>query len=531
MPSSPSLLSLETLGASVLSGGVLLRLLGAWLGYRLLLALYNVSPFHPLHKFPGPRLAAATFIYEFWFDFVRHGRYVNEIRKMHEIYGPIVRINPEELHCLDSSFVNEIYPGGGRIRDKHRHYLNANVGPVAVTAFGSEAHEQHRMRRGALNRFFSKAQMTKLEPRVQRLVQQLCDKLLAWRGGPIDLTSAYNCLTGDTISQYAFGQPRGFLAHDGWDYNYKGALGGFTTHVYFWRFFPQLGGLVSLAPYFLDYMPETFAMLMRELYITIPGHVRQAMRDPKAGTVFTDLLDAPDLPPEEKTVYRLAADGFSLTGAGTETTANVLTGATYFLLRHPAKRARLEQELARAGVDPAGRDLSWARLEQIPYLYGVVHETLRMCHGLSTRLARVARTEDLVYRSQEGFGWGRDGAFEYVVPRGTPIGMSAGLTHRDASVFPEPEAFRPERWITAEGERNTGLERYLLSFSKGSRICLGMNLAMCELYLTVAAVVLRVAPRMRLVSGNDDCVTMDHEVMIPKPKKGTKPITVVISPE
>ncbi|KAK7963611.1 hypothetical protein PG988_010585 [Apiospora saccharicola] len=403
MPSSPSLLSLETLGASVLNTGVLLRLLGAWFGYRLLLALYNVSPFHPLHKFPGPRWAAATFLYEFWYDFVRHGRYVNEIRKMHEVYGirapfsqadriflhssgvlnscpmlgPIVRINPEELHCLDSSFVNEIYPGGGRIRDKHRHYLNANVGPVAVTAFGSETHELHRMRRGPLNRFFSKAQMAKLEPSSNN--------------------SATSCWPG-------------------------------------------------------------------------PGN--------------------------------------------------------------PEKRQRLEKELAKAGVDPSGKNLSWAQLEQIPYLYGVVHETLRMCHGLSTRLARVARTEDLIYRNQAGFGWGDEpGTFEYVIPRGTPIGMSSGLTHRDASVFPEPEAFRPERWVTARGERNTVLEKCLLSFSKGSRICLGMNLAMCELYLTVAAVVLRVAPRMELVSENDDFVAMDHEVIIPKPKKGTKPITVVISPE
>lgn len=391
--------------------------------------------------------------------------------------GPIVRINPEELHCLDSSFVNEIYPGGGRIRDKHRHYLNANVGPVAVTAFGSEAHELHRMRRGALNRFFSKAQMAKLEPSVQQLVQQLCDKLLAWTGpgrGPIDLTEAYNCLTGDTISQYAFGEPRGFLDHEGFGHNYKGALEGFVNYMYFWRFFPQFGGLVALAPYFLDYIPPTFAELMRELYVTIPGYVRQARRDPKAGTVFTDLLDS-DLPPEEKTEYRLAADGFSLTGAGTETTANMLTCATYFMLRHPDKQARLEKELARAGVDPKGKKLSWAQLEQIPYLYGVVHETLRMCHGLSTRLARVARTEDLVYRNQEGFGWGEPGAFEYVIPCGTPIGMSSGLTHRDASVFPDPEAFKPERWVTAKGERNTGLEKYLLSFSKGSRICLGMK--------------------------------------------------------
>lgn len=63
------------------------RLFGLWLGYRVLLALYNVSPFHPLHKFPGPKLAAATFLYEAWFDLVRVGRYSWEIKAMHEKYG------------------------------------------------------------------------------------------------------------------------------------------------------------------------------------------------------------------------------------------------------------------------------------------------------------------------------------------------------------------------------------------------------------------------------------------------------------
>ncbi|KAK8034083.1 trichodiene oxygenase [Apiospora rasikravindrae] len=54
---------------------------------------------------------------------------------------------------------------------------------------------------------------------------------------------------------------------------------------------------------------------------------------------------------------------------------------------------------------------------------------------------------------------------------------------------------------------------------------------MCEFYLTIAAVVLRVAPQMKLVSKNDDFVAMNHEAIIPKPKKGTKPITVMVSPE
>jgi len=54
---------------------------------------------------------------------------------------------------------------------------------------------------------------------------------------------------------------------------------------------------------------------------------------------------------------------------------------------------------------------------------------------------------------------------------------------------------------------------------------------MCELYLTIAAVLLRVAPQMTLLNKNDDAVTWDYEVLIPRPKKGTEPISVVVSPK
>jgi hypothetical protein len=64
-----------------------LQLLGLWLGYRVLLALYNVSPLHPLSKFPGPKLAAASYLYEAWFDLVKVGRYSWEIKEMHKRYG------------------------------------------------------------------------------------------------------------------------------------------------------------------------------------------------------------------------------------------------------------------------------------------------------------------------------------------------------------------------------------------------------------------------------------------------------------
>lgn len=70
-----------------LSPSALLGLTGLWLGYRVALALYNISPLHPLAKFPGPKIAAASYVYEAYYDWILKGRYGRRIEKMHERYG------------------------------------------------------------------------------------------------------------------------------------------------------------------------------------------------------------------------------------------------------------------------------------------------------------------------------------------------------------------------------------------------------------------------------------------------------------
>lgn len=58
-----------------------------WAIQLLCRAIYNVSPLHPLYEIPGPKLAAASYLYEFYFDFIQYGRYTHEINRLHEIYG------------------------------------------------------------------------------------------------------------------------------------------------------------------------------------------------------------------------------------------------------------------------------------------------------------------------------------------------------------------------------------------------------------------------------------------------------------
>lgn len=114
-------------------------------------------------------------------------------------------------------------------------------------------------------------------------------------------------------------------------------------------------------------------------------------------------------------------------------------------------------------LDPS--KLSWVELEKKPYLWAIIHESLRMMPGVSHRSARIAREEELVYRST-------DGKTEWVIPRGTPIGMTSMINHWNKDLFPNPDEFIPERWLV-DGQPNYKLQRMLIAFGKGSRSCIG----------------------------------------------------------
>lgn len=73
----------------------LVMLVGVWLGYRFLVGLYNISALHPLSGFPGPKIAAFSYAYEAYYDWICGGQYTNKIRQMHDRYGASSR--PHDL--------------------------------------------------------------------------------------------------------------------------------------------------------------------------------------------------------------------------------------------------------------------------------------------------------------------------------------------------------------------------------------------------------------------------------------------------
>ncbi|KAK8080848.1 hypothetical protein PG997_008666 [Apiospora hydei] len=486
-------------------------LVSAWLLYQLAQAAWNLSPFHPLSSIPGPRLAGATYLPEFYYDAVKFGTYTKRIQRLHEAYGPIVRISPNEVHCNDPAFSDEIYASAGRRRDKPLHQIRGS-GAVSGAIFSTAGHELHRVRRNAFAKFFSRAQVAKLEGKVQRLVQTLCDKMMSAGGQPFDVTEAYSCLSTDVVSDYAFGESFGFLDQEAWKPNFRGPACSINRPVFLFRFFPASRYLSTLA---LGSMSRKGFKEPRPISMRVSGEKTR----PCSAHFWSQIS-----PEQEKSIHRLTDEAAALLTAGSETVSWALTVITYHLLDKPDILRRLCRELERA-LDPSGGLPSWSSLEKLPYLGAAISEGLRLSYGLSSRTARIATHEDLIYR-----GVWRGEPCQYIIPRGYAVGMSAALLHHDEDLFPDSHAFRPERWLlSGDGSiRNKELERHLLTFSKGSRSCVGINLAYCELHVGLAALCLRVLPNMRLYKTTEEDIKYDHDMFNPMPKRSSKGVRVAM---
>lgn len=247
--------------------------------------------------------------------------------KSNHVAGPVVRINPDELHCSDPHFTDEIYAGPGRIRDKWQHQLNTGgAGPVSVTGFSTVNHEVHRMRKGALSKFFSRQQMLKLEGEVEEFAQMTTNKMLRFAGKePFDVKEAFNCFTADVMSQYAFGEPMGFLAQEGWEPNFATWVKSFFRSAYMMRHNALGRKMAQVLPLLANYMGEDIKAVMHQMNVVIPEYIQAALDHPENGRVFTDLMESKSMPESEKSMYRLSGEGFNFLLAGTETTA-VRTG-------------------------------------------------------------------------------------------------------------------------------------------------------------------------------------------------------------
>ncbi|XP_054033333.1 25-hydroxyvitamin D-1 alpha hydroxylase, mitochondrial [Dryobates pubescens] len=158
--------------------------------------------------------------------------------------------------------------------------------------------------------------------------------------------------------------------------------------------------------------------------------------------------------------------------AGVDTISSTLSWSLYELAQHPGVQEALHQELVAAlgtSCDPSGTALG-----KVPLLRAVVKETLRLYPVIPAN-ARVIPDRDI-----------RVG--DYLVPRQTLITLCHYAASRDSCHFPEPDAFRPERWLRPAGPHHPFAS---LPFGVGKRSCIGRRLAELEVHQALAQILLR----------------------------------------
>jgi cytochrome P450 len=154
--------------------------------------------------------------------------------------------------------------------------------------------------------------------------------------------------------------------------------------------------------------------------------------------------------------------------AGSETSASILSGTTYFLLTHPHWLKRVQAEVHSVFSTPDEITLNALypnnnNKTSLPLLEAVLQESFRCYPPTPTIFPRVTGPEGVVI----------DGKF---VPANTSVGVHQWAAYRSASNFVAPERWDPVRWL--EGEE--GYEQYrsddrgvLQPFSVGPRGCIG----------------------------------------------------------
>lgn len=206
--------------------------------------------------------------------------------------------------------------------------------------------------------------------------------------------------------------------------------------------------------------------------------------------LLSRLVSAQDDDGSRMTDRQLREEAMTLYLAGHETTALTLTWSWVLLAQHPEAEAKLAEEWSQVlgGRTPTPDDLP-----NLPYTDAVLSEAMRVYPPVYL-IGREA-TRDLELGG-------------YRVKRGTTIFMSQWVSHRDPRWFPDPETFRPERWLDGLAKR---LPKYAyFPFGGGPRVCIGNTFALMEAAILLAAV----GQRYRFTLAEDAVIDVNPQITL-----------------
>ncbi|KAI0337455.1 cytochrome P450 [Trametopsis cervina] len=445
--------------------------------------LYRISPFHPLARYPGPLMNKIT---NWWtYYHVKDGSQHLYYQALHNKYGDVVRIGPNELTFRDASLITPMMGTTGFPKGPNR--LAAAMYPSVPSMITMRDPSMHAKRRRYWSRGFGISAVKEYQPLVQKRVAQFVDLLESRQGSTIDLNEYINWLTSDIMGDMVFGSTPELLKNARIDPFWDILKQGYDMALLFDR--------ITWLPYFAKYLPS-----MRRRITAMRGTgVERAMRRLHSGSKTKDLYyylsNEDGSEKETPPTANIVSDGGLAMVAGSDTTSTVLTNAFWTILRYPEICKRLCDEVDK--FYPAGDDATDPiRHPEMSYLEAVINETLRM-YPVAPSGSQRAPT----------LGKGDRFLGEYYIPEGTSVRIHTWSIHHDPRNFTNPNTFWPDRWLIAEGSQHApeGFVHNVnafIPFSYGPSNCVGKNVAMQEMRTVLCTTLQRL--RMELVGDPEE---------------------------
>ena len=439
-----------------------------WL-YQIVASLF----FSPLAAIPGPKLYALTGLRLAYDDYT--GSRTRNFVKLHEKYGPVVRVGPNEVIFNSVSALRTIYGAGSGFERTDFYRMFDVYGIKNMFTFPSS--KDHGDRKKLLANAYSKSSLMKEESTtmIEDKVRK-CMELLDRQSGSVEIFSALHYFSIDTITEFLYGSFGRTACMEGskkdrdlisdivdtarrklsW---FAIHLPGFTTWLY-----SRTGLLGSIARCFYPMKPPT-------TYTGIRIHARKAVQDfshASAGQKSQEPALISKLWRNHRDQKKGGLDDLEVAAeladhllAGIDTSSDSIMFLIWSLSlpeneKYQQKLIDEVQKIPDEQINADGIPCTEA-MDKLPYMDAVIKETLRLFTPLPGSEPRSLPTVSRI-----------DG---YVIPPRSVVSMSPYTLHRNPEVFENPSEFNPDRWFHDTSE----MRKWFWAFSSGARMCIGMQ--------------------------------------------------------
>ncbi|KAL7946971.1 cytochrome P450 [Trichoderma barbatum] len=444
-----------------------LSLLAVILGFLYITytVVYNLF-FHPLKSFPGPKLWAIH--YGFYARLELSGEGHRRILALHQKYGPFVRVAPDHVAICHPDAMEDLqgHRKHGQLengKDKARNMIS--VGSI----IGANSADHARIRKSVANALSQHAMLEQ-----QPLILSHIDKLFeAFRkfsatGEAFDALSWYNYTTFDIIGDLAFGEPFGCLdesIYHPWVTLVFNSLKNIAYDTTFRRM-----GLIYKVLVLL--IPKSIVNKMKEHNELSAQKVHRRLNNTEDRKDFMTYMTARE-GKDALTMQELIVNAGVIIIAGSETSATVLSAATYYLGINPEPLKKLCDEVRSTFATEEEMDL--LSVSRLPYMLAVLNEAMRLHPAVPAPAPRTINE----------MGDTIAGRF---VPPGTTVDIWGWAAYHFPDYWAQTEEFIPERWLNDPRFENDK-RKVFNPFSIGPRDCIGKNLAYAEMRLILARLI------------------------------------------